>query len=128
MLRAATMFALVLSAHATENMTLCRDRCVSDCRSYTVPLDECFSPPLLWPDDPQWGSEDVRDQCLNETHFQRSFFSSTNASCENPTGGFELPIGACIGPFGKPRPWGVFQMHCSGAALSEQAARRTDQL
>ena len=46
-----------------ENMTLCHDRCVSGCVSYRVPLGTCFSPPQLWPGDPQWGDNDVLDEC-----------------------------------------------------------------
>ena len=52
--------AAVVTAAMTsyENMTLCHDKCVSGCVSYRVPLGTCFSPPQLWPDDPQWGDND----------------------------------------------------------------------
>ena len=96
-----------------ENMTLCHDRCESGCKTYAVPLSKCFSPPRLWPDDPQWGSHDVRDDCINSTYFRRTFFKTSDGSCGNKSSGFELPIGACVGPFGKPRPWGVFHLNCA---------------
>ena len=95
-----------------ENMTLCHDNCVSGCVSYLVPLGTCFSPPQLWPGDPQWGDNDVLDECINASYFRRSFYSSLDGSCVGKTGGFELPIGDCVGPFGKPRPWGSFNLSC----------------
>ena len=52
-----------------ENMTLCHDNCVSGCVSYLVPLGTCFSPPQLWPGDPQWGDNDVLDECINASYF-----------------------------------------------------------
>ena len=107
--------ALGAPASRVENMTLCNDHCHSDdCLSYAVPLGECFSPPQLWPGDPQWGEHDVLDACVNATHFSRTFYASLDASCARETGGFVLPLRECIGPFGKPRPWGVFNMSCEG--------------
>jgi hypothetical protein len=100
-----------------ENMTLCHDRCVSGCVSYRVPLGTCFSPPQLWPGDPQWGDNDVLDECTNASYFRRSFYSSLDGSCVGKTGGFELPIGDCVGPFGKPRPWGSFNLSCGAEDL-----------
>ena len=94
---------------AVETMTLCGplDHCNSDCKSYTVPLNRCFSPPVLFPGDPQWGASDVFDTC-NATHIHRTFFASTDGTCDNSTSGFTDPLHQCVGPFGKPRPWGSF--------------------
>ena len=93
-----------------ENMTVCGPigKCASDCKTYRPPLGRCYSPPLLFPADPQWGSSDVLDTC-NSTHLRRSFYASADGSCKRKTGGFDLPLGVCVGPFGKPRPWGSFQ-------------------
>jgi hypothetical protein len=42
--------------------------------------------------------------------FQRFFFGTQNATCASaePTDTFTLPLNACLGPFGAPRPWGNF--------------------
>lgn len=93
--------------HENETMTLCGDKCESDCKVYSPPTGECYSPPVLWPGDPQWGASDTLDLC-NHTHIVRSFFTSTNGSCANQTDEFTLPLDVCVGPFGKPRPWGKF--------------------
>ena len=99
---------VVALGRRVETMRLCRDRCSDDCKTYTVPVGECFSPPRLFPGDPQWGDADVLDTC-NATHLDRSFFASRDGSCQNRTGGFDgLPLHQCIGPFGTPRPWGEF--------------------
>ena len=92
---------------AIEAMTVCAVRCSSDCKTYHLPLMQCFSPPHLFPGDPQWGAEDVRDTC-NATHLHRTFFASGDSSCTNMTDSFIVPLSECVGPFGKPRPWGTF--------------------
>merc|ERR1712166_1170564 len=95
-----------------EVMTLCQDKCGSqDCKSYNVPLHKCFSPPKLWPNDETWGSGDTLDTVLNSTHISRQFFASQDGnSVEDTDTGFILPLEVCIGPFGKPRPWGSFKV------------------
>lgn len=90
-----------------ETMEVCTGKCKTDCKIYRPPSGVCYSPPLLWPGDVQWGRFDTLDMC-NSTHLDRSFFNSVNGSCTERTGGFSLPLDACIGPFGKPRPWGKF--------------------
>ena len=92
-----------------ENMTVCGPlaRCTEDCKTYQPPLGACYSPPILWPRDSQWGSSDTFDEC-NATHLSRSFYASTDGTCATRTDGFDLPLHACVGPFGKPRPWGQF--------------------
>ena len=108
---ALMMISRVLNGSATagptETMTVCKVRCSSDCKTYHLPLMQCFSPPRLFPDDPQWGTEDVRDTC-NATHLHRTFFASGDSSCTNMTDSFILPLSECVGPMGKPRPWGTF--------------------
>eukprot|EP00041_Stephanoeca_diplocostata_P002316 m.25464 g.25464 ORF g.25464 m.25464 type:complete len:1144 (+) comp13183_c0_seq5:141-3572(+) len=93
-----------------ENMTCCKGECVHDCKTYVIPLHTCFSPRALFPGDEQWGTDDIRDEC-NATHLIRSFFTSTDGTCSSggsPDNSFVVPLGECVGPFGKPRPWGSF--------------------
>jgi hypothetical protein len=96
---------------AHEKMTTCTGKCAGNCKVYEPPVGRCYSPPKLWPRDPQWGVSDTWDVC-NGSHLQRSFFSSVDSTCRGRTGGFTLPLRTCVGPFGKPRPWGNFS--CDG--------------
>lgn len=107
MLKPAVATVVTPAAAWNESMEVCSGKCKSDCKLYRPPVDACYSPPLLWPADVQWGRFDTLDRC-NGTHLDRSFFSSVNGSCTHRTGGFSLPLDTCIGPFGKPRPWGKF--------------------
>eukprot|EP01051_Picozoa_sp_SAG22_P001045 SAG22_NODE_36_length_27184_cov_65.870076_12_plen_211_part_00 len=97
----------------SENMTVCTDKCSTGCKTYSPPLGKCYSPPKLWPGDVQWGTTDTLDVC-NGTHLDRSFFASTDGSCKARTDGFSLPLHTCVGPFGKPRPWGMFACTAAG--------------
>jgi hypothetical protein len=46
----------------------------------------------------------------NKPGLTREFFATKNGTClGEPTDSFDLPLGVCVGPFGKPRPWGVFE-------------------
>lgn len=90
------------------NLTLCADRrCDSGCKAYIVPLGRCYSPTQQFPADPQWGSADILDEPVNSSHLSRSFFATTNGTCQHQTDGFLLPLHECIGPFGRPRPFGT---------------------
>ncbi|CAE8581282.1 unnamed protein product [Polarella glacialis] len=91
------------------NMTLFgpEGRCTTDSQSYIVPLSQCYSPPRLFPGDQQWGAGDVIDKC-NKTHLTRTFYASENGSCQQSTSNFTVALSTCVGPFGKPRPWGSF--------------------
>ena len=96
-------------ACASLNMTVCKTRCSGGCVSYTTPVGRCWSPAKRYPHNPQWGTTDILDVCLDGgRQVNRSFFASTNGTCMHHTGGFLLPTAACIGPFGPPRPWGTF--------------------
>lgn len=113
----------------TINMTVCKpttsasasdaprataaDACGSDCESYVTPQAVCWSPATRFPRDPQWGTSDVLDVCVPSPGAQppsvnRSFFASTDGTCTTRTDGFVVPTHQCVGPFGKPRPWGSF--------------------
>ena len=87
---------------------MCKHKCDSDCKAYTLPVSQCYSPPKLFPGDPQWGAFDVLDVCTAAGTLNRSFYASKDGSCSKRTDGFDLPLGECVGPFGKPRPWGKF--------------------
>ncbi len=104
-----------------EVMTLCGPAappCSTDCKEYEIPLSQCFSPSALFPGDEQWGAHDVLDVCHGH-YLNRSFFSSTDGTCFNRTDGFVLPLDECVGPFGKPRPYGYFS--CNATALPPSA-------
>lgn len=91
------------------NSTLCKGRCVDDCKSYVTSLGRCFNGQSLFPDDPTWGFYDISDVVLSEDSFRREFFGSKDGNCTGePTDSFTLPIHECVGPFGAPRPWGDF--------------------
>jgi len=86
----------------------------SGCRHYQTPMNACFHGPALFPNDPSWNATnvDILDTPLNTTHFQRDFYPHTSTiRCQGtPTDGFVLPYHECVGPFGPPRPWGIFQL------------------
>lgn len=44
-------------------MTCCKVDCRQDCKTYIIPLNTCFNAHVLFPDDPQWGGNDIRDEC-----------------------------------------------------------------
>lgn len=97
-------------AHEIETMTVCEDKCSENCKAYYVPFEGCFSPPLMFPNDTQWGTSDVLDSRINETFFRRTFYLSNNGNCTIETDHFTLPLNSCVGPFGPPRPWGTFTL------------------
>jgi hypothetical protein len=87
------------------NQTLCANKCSSDCKTYISPLS-CYNPSKLWPHDPQWGATDIRDS-KSLFSVNRTFYKSSDGTCTGIDGDpDELPMFMCIGPFGKPRPWG----------------------
>lgn len=96
--------------HIMLNATLCTDRCRSNCKTYILPSSSCYNPAQRYPADPQWGQADIYDDLINATHVNRSFFATRNGSCRHRTDGFVLPLDACIGPFGKPRPFGTITL------------------
>lgn len=108
--------ALLSVASATETMTLCLNctrssQCSldNDPQSFVVPTGSCYSPTKLFPDDADvWGEGDIRDVC-HDLFIERSFFGSVDGSCQGePTDVYKLEYDTCLGPFGAPRPWGVF--------------------
>jgi hypothetical protein len=82
--------------------------CGVDEKVYDLPaLGTCYSPPILFPGDGQWGAFDVRD-AMDGAKLRRAFFNTTDGTCGAETDHFEVPLDACVGPFGPPRPWGRF--------------------
>ena len=106
-----------VSASAQETMTLClncsnTDGCASDDDSleFEVPVSTCFSPTELYPDSGDvWGEFDILDEC-NERGVKRVIYDSKNGTCLGDiTDTYILQYDKCLGPFGAPRPWGVFE-------------------
>ena len=96
---------------------LCRGECVDDCMRFLTPINKCYNGQHLFPGDPSWSSFDMLDIVAadNDHHgdssFGRFLFDSTDGSCRGMvTDNFILPLHACVGPFGEPRPWGNFSM------------------
>lgn len=90
---------------------LCVDKCETECRHYQTPFETCFHGAALFPDDPSWNSTvDIIDKTMNATHFRRTFHEPGDSCRGQPSDDFILPFQVCVGPFGKPRPWGVFQL------------------
>eukprot|EP00729_Bicosta_minor_P019101 gene19101-322_t len=106
--------------NTVENMTTCSNKCDSGCRTYMIPLETCFSPAKLFPGDDTWGAGDVYDKCEGKS-LDRTFYDSTNGTCVGHDGGFTIPLNACVGPFGKPRPWGTFTCSSSSGAGGRSA-------
>ena len=46
----------------------------------------------------------------------RRAFYDTPGTCGAETDHFDVPLDQCVGPFGKPRPWGEFSLVGGGAA------------
>lgn len=92
------------------NMTLCVDKCAGgDCKTYITPIDECYSSSFLFPGDPSWSGKDLVDaiDCDTQT-LVRTIFDTENSTCLGNEDRFLIPLNECVGPFGKPRPWGIF--------------------
>ena len=92
------------------NMTVCKDvTCDQDCKAYLTPIGTCYRPSILFPHDEQWGIADVHDSCSEDgKKVTRSFYDSTDGTCKNQTDAFTIDTSACVGPFGRPRPAGIF--------------------
>lgn len=107
LLFAALLFARTQQASAyTLETILCVEKCVSDCKAYATPLGFCFNAQQLFPSDPSWSEFDILDELIGKASIKRSFHTSSNGTCVQPTDEFVLPLNQCIGPWGEPRPWG----------------------
>ena len=100
------------------NMTLCKDKCTSDCKTYITPTNECFNSGELFPKDPSWSGLDILDVVICQT-LVRTIFDSADGSCKSSDSDrFQIPLEECVGPFGQPRPWGTFSLESSSDAKS----------
>ncbi len=125
------------------NTTLCTDKCFGECESYLTPLEKCYNGQELFPPfrteemyrglkkhhrSNPYGKYDIFDEVIkssdeNVVAIKRSFFESTDSSCENPTGSFEnIPLKVCVGPFGEPLPWGSLKIESIETSGSEENA------
>mmetsp|Transcript_16185 Transcript_16185/g.33395 ORF Transcript_16185/g.33395 Transcript_16185/m.33395 type:complete len:175 (-) Transcript_16185:81-605(-) len=92
------------------NMTLFVDKCAGgNFKSYVTPINTCYSSSKLFPNDPSWSGKDVRDDIICQT-LVRTIFDTENSTCLGAGDNFEIPLNECVGPFGKPRPWGTFRL------------------
>ena len=95
---------------------LCQDFCEKDCRSFLTPLNQCYNAKRLFPTDPSWSQFDMLDELIGDddtlSSFRRMIFETTDGACGSADfDSFVLPAdGSCVGPFGKPRPWGNFSV------------------
>eukprot|EP01083_Nonionella_stella_P154536 498113_1 len=124
------------------NTTLCTDKCFGECESYLTPLEKCYNGHKLFPpfqtEDARrglknrsnpYGKYDIFDEVIkssdeNVVAIKRSFFESTDSSCENSTGSFEkIPLQICVGPFGEPLPWGSLKIASIETLGSEEKAK-----
>ena len=95
--------------------TVCLDnKCTKDCTlpPFITPALQCYNV-----QNQLFGQNDIFDEIFYSSDetlavaFKRSFFNSTNNTC---SGGvidtFDyIPLNECIGPFGPPKPWGMFE-------------------
>ena len=129
-----TIEPLHVLAYGSLQIRLCKDvKCSVECRLYEKPLYKCYNGQDMFPDDPSWSEYDILDAYLcNEigtvdtvagraqdgrintsacNSFVRTFYASKDSTCQDKTDSFDsLPLKECIGPFGEPRPWGVFSV------------------
>eukprot|EP00039_Didymoeca_costata_P012568 m.181673 g.181673 ORF g.181673 m.181673 type:complete len:118 (-) comp15515_c0_seq15:119-472(-) len=98
--------------YSTVNTTTCMNNtdghCHDNCKVYTAPNNICYNPKRLFHNDSQWGDYDIIDKCeLLGKVIKRCFYTSKNDSCVDESDCYTLQADICVGPFGKPRPWGT---------------------
>ena len=107
-----------------------------DCQTYLTPIRTCYSSSKLFPEDPSWSGYDIFDAIVptstntrrrstsstvvstqtNNTAagtsllLVRTIYQTTNGTCVPSSQDvvFRLELQQCVGPFGRPRPWGIF--------------------
>lgn len=93
---------------------LYEDFCLEDLgATYETALNECYNGANLFNDE-DWGTSDILDVVShgkdNIMLLHRTFFASNTSVCSGPVDDYILPVDECVGPFGKPRPWGMFTL------------------
>jgi hypothetical protein len=117
-----------MASYALQSV-LCAGFCQDDCRTYATPVLACYAASALFPDDESWSAYDMWDVVVlvrpddddqaSIPTLRRSIFVSVNGTCTEPvTDTFDLPLDACIGPFGAPRPWGFLSLFDEEAAAT----------
>ena len=118
----------------TQNLQLklCHNRCSDEnCVIFQTPIQTCFNGRTLFPHDMDhsWGPYDIYDELIHHpynqriAYFHRYFFLTRDSSCaqdrtkknisidlSKAADVYKLPLEICVGPFGKPRPWGEFEL------------------
>jgi len=127
---------MLLCKYCTKEAT--NENSLGDCKQYTTPLNKCYNPQSLYPNDVSWGDVDILDELMLNNQLKRTFYKSKDGSCNgrvekiselllsgiiepnnndnnnNKDGkgdSYILPLNECVGPFGKPRPFGKFSLH-----------------
>jgi hypothetical protein len=96
---------------------------------YETPVNSCFNGASLFHHSVDWGDVDIYDEISpsllllssssSDDHdhaspllssFTRRFYASDNSTCNDLVDTYELPLNECLGPFGKPHPWGRFSL------------------
>ena len=90
----------------------------SDCEFYMTLLSVCYNGQSLFPNDPSWGDVDLMDEIVDGM-LERSFFRTNDGTCTDETDHLSLPLEECVGPFGKPRPWGKFSLSGRNATKTQ---------
>jgi len=108
-------------------MVLCSNSCEeddenNDCAAYETALSKCYNGSSMWPNDESWGAYDIVDEVnLAERYLRRSFYSTSDSTCQgDSTDHFNIPINECVGPFGPPRPYGIFHVSQDSTPISQK--------
>ena len=95
------------SSNPTIVMNACKN-CKDDCIEYRTPINQCYNPAVLFKNDPQWATFDMKDVYYDTGDFDRTIYASTDGTCTKPTESFTIPLDTAVGPLGSPRSCGTF--------------------
>lgn len=102
-----------LGATVLLRTELYADFCDDVGASYETNLEDCYNGASLFNDE-DWGDFDIFDAVASDDEdifvLHRTFYDSNSSVCEHPVDYYILPIDECVGPFGKPHPWGRFSL------------------
>jgi hypothetical protein len=113
------IFVSFALGNTTIRTSLCISFCVGDCKGCQSPAKTRNNGQNMFPGDSSFGAFDLMDEWSGGDSFTRTFHLSRDGSCQKPTDQFTLPFGACVGPFGKPRPWGNFSLITTNEPVSQ---------
>jgi hypothetical protein len=122
---------------------------------YETPINSCFNGASLFRHSVDWGDVDIYDEisplllfsASSDDHdnptaaptptpspslllLTRRFYASDNSTCNDLVDTYELPLDECLGPFGKPHPWGRFSLvvDVANSANDEDDSKTTDMM